>query len=217
MQKAFVDGHKEACSILRITFSIPGSERVNRLVMDWFLKANFKMGLAKYVSLVKNAFNTKIDPMTRGFDENGKYKSDNFLTIYSLESEEHKISMDKLFFYNCVAVEMVITLMSNGFKIPKSYLGTVGESLVHMLYVVDINYLKFIVNLSSKPLFPDSDSNGKSSSLVGLFSSIFLFNHSCDANVRREKVFKTKSTTLKAVQFIPKGKQVTIYLFLIYL
>lgn len=71
------------------------------------------------------------------FDEIGQYKSDNFLTAYSLDSSENKMSIHILIFFNCNAVDLLLYLMLSGFKIPEHYVGKLGAFLVRILTVLD--------------------------------------------------------------------------------
>lgn len=210
MLKAAKEGHDIACPILKHIFLIPGSPRINKLVMEWFLKETRTLGLENYCLFVQKFMTTKVDPMTRGFDENCQYRSDSFLTTYALDSKESQMSLDMSFFLNCIAVEMVEVLLFDGFELPSNYLNIVGVSLVHMLSSVTTNYKKLLINLSSKLNLPFN--NNELATEIGLYPSLLLFNHSCDANVRIKGIPKSKTCVLKAVQFIPRGEQVTILL-----
>lgn len=147
---------------------------------------------------------TKVNPKTVGFDKNGQFKSDNFLTAYSLRNCENKTSPDLLFFMHCIAVEIVEYLLLSGFKIPDRHVATVGASLVHMLKILDFNCQR-ILDFNPSVTFTDVSFPIACS----LYPSLSLFNHSCDPNVRHTGVLSEKTRVLRAVQPISKGTQVT--------
>ncbi|XP_060875158.1 SET and MYND domain-containing protein 4-like [Metopolophium dirhodum] len=205
MNKANIDGHYLECPIMNFIKSTPGITRMNELAMKWFLKDYLKMGLKKYCLIVDNFSKSKIDPQTRGFDETGQYKSDNFLTAYSLDSSENKISIDVLFFFNCIAVDMLHCLILSGFKIPECYIGSVGASLVRILIILDLNCRKLNINA------PTISFQGKHqltlTIALTLYPTISLFNHSCDPNIKRSGELSDRIRVMKAIQPIPKGSQ----------
>ncbi|KAL5233657.1 hypothetical protein ACI65C_001067 [Semiaphis heraclei] len=205
MNKDYKDGHHLECPIMHLIKSTPGITKINQLAMKWFLKAYIKMGLKKYYSIVDNFSESKIDPITRGFDEIGQYKSDNFLTAYSLDCNENKISMDVLFFFNCIAVDMLHYLTLSGLIIPECYIGTVGASLVRILTVLDLNSRKLNVNAPSVSYRIDRQLSTPFA--LTLYPTISLFNHSCDANIKRSGEISDRIRVMKAVQPIPKGTQ----------
>jgi len=208
MDKDYKDGHHLECPIIYFIKSTPGNTRMNELAMKWFLIDYLKMGLKKYCSIVDNFSESKIDPMTRGFDETGQYKSDNFLTAYSLDNSENKMSIDVLFFFNCIAVDMLHYLILSGFKIPNLYMGSVGASLVHILTVLDLNCRK--LNINSPSVSFRRDRQLTLTIALTLYPTISLFNHSCDANIRRSGEISDRIRVMKAIQPIPKGTQVII-------
>jgi len=209
MNKDDKDGHHLECPIICFIRTIPGISKINELAMKWFLKDYLKMGLKKYCSIVNN-YNfseSKIDPMTRGFDEIGQYKSDNFLTSYSLDISVNKRSIDVLFFFNCIAAHMLHYLMYSGFRLPECYIGTVGASLVQILTVLDSSYRK----LNLDPLsYRRRDILLSRSMALTLYPTISLFNHSCDANISPSGNMFDRIRVMKAIQPIPKGTQVII-------
>lgn len=208
MDKDNKDGHHLECPIMHFISKTPGITSMNDLAMKWFLKAYLKMGLKKYCSIVDNFSESKIDPITRGFDEIGQYKSDNFLTAYSLDSNENKMSVDVLFFFNCIAVDMLHYLTLSGFKIPDCYIDTVGASLVRILTVLDSNCRK--LNVHAPSLSFQSYLKLTLTIALALYPTISLFNHSCDANIKRSGETTDRIRVMKAVQPIPKGTQVII-------
>jgi len=196
---------------------MPGISDLYELALKWLVKELSKMGLKNYCSLVDLFSKSKIDPNIRGFNENGQYKSDNFLTAYSLDSSEQKMPSEVLFFFNCIAAEMLQYLMLSGFKIEERYLGIVGTSLVRILSVLDLNSRKLSVNAPNM-----TSLKGQLSGLyfymtypivLALYPSIALFNHSCDPNIQRSGKLSTETRVMKAITKIPKGSQVTIDLF----
>jgi len=208
MNKDYKDGHNVACPIIYFIKSTPGISRMNELAMKWFLKDYLKMGLKKYCSIVDKFSESKIDPMTRGFNEIGQYKSDNFLTAYSLDSKENKMPIEVLFFFNCIAVDMLHYLILSGFKIPERYLGSVGASLVRILTVLDLNCRK--LNINAPTVSFGIDNKFTLEIALTLYPTISLFNHSCDANIKRSGEITDRIRVMKAVQPIPKGTQVII-------
>ncbi|KAL5236447.1 hypothetical protein ACI65C_003857 [Semiaphis heraclei] len=205
MNKANEDGHYLECPIMCFIKSTPGISRINELAMKWFLKDYLKMGLKKYCSLVDNFSKSKIDPQTRGFDETGQYKSDNFLTAYSLDSKENKLSIDVLFFFNCIAVDMLHYLMLSGLQIPECYIGTVGASLVHIIIVLDLNCRK--LNIDAPTISFQGKRQLTLTIALTLYPTISLFNHSCDPNIERSGELSDRKRVMKAIQPIPKGTQ----------
>jgi len=205
MNKDYKDGHNLICPIIYFIRSAPGISKLNELALKWFLKDYLKMGAKKYCSIVDNFSESKIDPMTRGFDEIGQYKSDNFLTAYSLDSSENKMSIDVVFFFNCIAVDMLHYLILSGFKIPEQHMGSVGASLVRILTVLDFNCRKLNIN---SPTVSFRQLTFRLA--LTLYPTISLFNHSCDANIKRSGVITDRIGVMKAIQPIPKGTQVII-------
>jgi len=213
MNKDYKEGHNLACPITCfIRSKIPGISRMNELAMKWFLKDYLKMGLKKYCSIVDNFSESKIDPITRGFDEIGQYKSDHFLTAYSLDTRENKMPMEVLFFFNCIAVDMLHYLILSGFKIPERYIGSVGASLVRILTVLDLNCRKLNTNAPTVSCRSDTYTIA-----LTLYPTICLFNHSCDANIKRSGKVTDRIRVMKAIQPIPKGTQVIIKIILLLL
>lgn len=210
MQKAYEEGHSKECSILCSLIKLPGTLSMNATVLRWFFVDYSKFGLKKYCSRVKQLSNASVDSINRGFDENGKYKSDSFFTAYTLDYNENKISIDDLFFLNCISVEMVNFVTLSGIEIPRRYLPTVGASFVHMLKILSFNFGRSYIN--SLRLFYYPDNNIQSITFFhtafGLYPSICLFNHSCDPNVDMCGILNARKKIYKAIQPIPKGDQV---------
>lgn len=200
------DEHSVLCPLMYFIEHLPGVAKLNVLVMKWFLKDSATMGLSKFCSMVNNLSKNNLNNKTKGFDENGQYKSDNSWTVFCLEDFEKKnVSMDVLVFLNCIAVDMTRYLQLCGYKIPFQYIATIGASLVHMLHVLLINC--WYLNTAAPCIY--NKIQNMSISLT-MYPSICLFNHSCDANVWSSGVLSDKTRVLKAIQPIPKGSQVTL-------
>jgi len=210
MKKAAKEGHYYECPIMHFIKTTPGITRMNELAMKWFLKEYLKMGPKKYCVAVNNFSKSKIDPKTRGFDENGQYKSDNFLAAYSLDSGVDNLSIDVLFFFNCIAVSMMHYLILSEFfiNVPESCLGIVGASFVRILTVLDLNCRKLNINAPSLSFHQASQIT--LTIAFTLYPTISLFNHSCDPNIKRSGELTDRVRVMKAIQPIPKGTQVII-------
>lgn len=209
MQKGNEEGHSKECSILYSLINLPGTLSMNAMVMKWFFTDYSKFGLKQYCSRVKQLLNASIDSNNRGF-ENGKYKSDSFLTAYTLDYNENKILIDDLFFLNCLSVEMVNFVTLSGIEIPRRYLPTVGASFVHMLKILTFNFGRSYIN--SLRLYYQPNPNSQTITFLhtafALYPSVCLFNHSCDPNVNMCGILNAKKKIYKAIQPISKGDQV---------
>jgi len=205
------DGHNLECPIIFFIRSLPGIPDLNQVVLKWFVKELSKLGLEKYCSLVDTFYKSKIDSKIKGFNENGQYKSDNFLTAYSLDNFEDEMPIYVLFFFNCIAAEILEYLMLSGFKIEERYLGIVGTSLVRILSVLDLNARKININAPNilKGSLLQSNIYLSFPMAIALYPSLALFNHSCDPNIQRSGKISTKTRIIKAIEPIPKGNQVT--------
>jgi len=197
---------------------MPEIPDLNELALKWLLKELSIMGLKKYCSLVDTFDKSQTDPMTRGFNDNGQYKSDNFLTAYSLDICEEKMSIDEMFFFNCIAAEILQYLTLSGFNIKERYLGIIGTSLVRILSILNLNCRQLNVNaMSVASLIKFETFPLKTKYYVtyptalAFYPSIGLFNHSCDPNIKRSGKLSKKTRVMRAIQPIPKGSQVTIH------
>lgn len=207
LQKDIQDGHNLECLIIFSIHTLPGNSKTNALALKWFLKECTKKGIEEYCSVLNNIDKTKIDPKTLGFDENGQFKSDNFLAAYSMRNSTNKRSLKILFFMHCIAVEMLEYIMLSGFIIPDQCVATAGASITHMLSIIDFNCGTTSINnpsitFKNKPLLQIA---------YALYPSIGLFNHSCDPNVKRSGILSDKTRVLRAIQPIPKGSQVKVF------
>lgn len=163
-----------------------------------------KLGLDKYVDAVRALKDGTTDhPMTRGFNTDGKYLSDQFASVYTLEEKNISKSVGSIFWKYCHAAVMVQCMELAGIKIPNHQLCTVGESLVHLLFVTRTNAFNLIeyYNLN------DSENNMNVVPLGYLVLPVLnLLNHQCDCNVIRTNYDGT--IVLRAVRPIKKGSQV---------
>lgn len=205
MENANKEGHYLECKIMHFISSIPGIPDIKEVAIKWFLKDYLKMGFEKYCLMVDNFSNSEVDPVTRGFNESGQYKSDNFLTAYSLDCNENKITIANLFFYNCIAAQMLQYLILKDLKVPVHCIGIVGASLVRILIVVDANFNKFFINEPNRRL-----EDSELMLALTLYPTISLFNHSCDPNITCSGNIFDNKKVMKAIQPIPKGSQVII-------
>lgn len=198
------DGHSYQCIMMYSIDNMPGMPKLNELIIKIFLKEYCKTDLEEYCSVVKNWTETsEIDPLTRGFVKH-QYKSESFSTVYSLKLFESRKSKNYLFLLNCIAAELLHYLMISGLCIPESYITTVGVSFVHMLNNFDFVFWNF-----AQKYGPCVNKLNYNVILAyALYPSIFLFNHSCDPNVKRSGVLSDKTSVLTAVQPISKGSQV---------
>lgn len=144
------------------------------------------------------------DPMMRGFNNIGKYLSDQFCSVYTLEGNETKRSVSDLFSRHCHAAVMVSIMILAGLQIPNHQLGTVGESLVHIICAVSSN-AHGITQPSDCETHLDDRFIPVASLLMPVLS---LLNHHCDPNVVRHNYNGT--IVLTAIQPIFKDSQVII-------
>lgn len=164
-----------------------------------------KFGLDEYVETIRTLNASNTDPIMRGFNSNWKYLSDEFCSAYTLEGNETIRTVNDLFIRHCYAAVLVSFITLAGLQIPDHQLGTVGESLVHLICVVSSNAHE----ITQPP-------ERKTWSLVGedrcmpvaslLLPVLSLLNHDCDPNVVRHNYNGT--IVLRAIQCISKDSQV---------
>lgn len=163
-------------------------------------------GIDRYCSLVQNYNESKIT-----FDKNNKYLMDTFYSIYGLKGNEMKRTVSNLFFMYCTASMIVSLLLLNEFHIPPDALGTIGESLVRLLCIANLNsyvsveFPKYISKSSNIAFNQPAVYNSVSLILCSIFS---LINHSCDPNVIVQTHDGIEVT--RAIQPILKGSQVNL-------
>ncbi|CAI6352682.1 unnamed protein product [Macrosiphum euphorbiae] len=116
--KSYKSGHKYEC-LLFSTFNYwPGMDHMEHLSLNIFLKSVCELGLDKYVATVCALNADTTDPMMRGFNNIGKYLSDQFCSVYTLEGNETKRSVSDLFSRHCHAAVMVSIMILAGLQIP---------------------------------------------------------------------------------------------------
>ncbi|XP_050535720.1 SET and MYND domain-containing protein 4-like [Daktulosphaira vitifoliae] len=207
MQKSHEEDHFLECPILYYINKLPGIPLINRLTVKWFTKEIIKFGIDNYCNKVRSLNTFSVNLLTKEFDRNGFFNSNDFCTAYSMAINDDKISLDVKFFFNCIAVEILNYMSLGGFEIYDHHKATVGASLVHMLCVLDLNCFKsrnFIIPLSPK------DSLFKPLMTGTLDPTFGLFNHSCDPNILLCNGYENKNIVYKAIQPIPKGKQLFV-------
>lgn len=181
---------------------------MERLSLNIFLTTFCKLGLDKYIATVcsLNACNT--DPILRGFNAQGKYLSDEFCSVYALEGNESKRTVQDLFMRHCYAAALTSLIGLAGIKIPDHQLGIVGESLVHILCVVASNAHEIDQPLKHKTWNTRSIRCLRTRTPVAdlLLPVLSLLNHRCDPNVVRHNYNGT--VVLRAIQPISKNTEV---------
>lgn len=180
-----------------------GIEHMEQLSLYILLTNVCKIGLTKYIESILELKADTTDPIMRGFNSNGKYLSDHFCTVYTLEGNETKRKVNDLFIRNCYAAVMVSFMTLVGLKIPDHQLGIVGESLVHIMCVVSSNAHEITQYTVRKTWSLPKKCLEVASLLMPVLS---LLNHHCDPNVIRHNYNGT--IVLRALQPISKNSQV---------
>lgn len=172
-----------------------------------FLTTVCKFGLEKYIATIRSLNADNSDPMMRGFNNNGKYMSDQFCSAFTLEGNETKRTISDQFIRHCYAAVIVSFAILAGLEISSHQLGPVGESLVHILCVVASNAHEITQPLNRKTW---SLQNMKRIMPVAslLLPILSLLNHHCDPNVVRHNYNGT--VVVRAIQPISKNSQVII-------
>lgn len=190
--------------MLTTFFNCPSMEHMEHLSLYLFLTTFCKLGLEKYVSTVCALRSDNTDPMMRGF-ANGKYLSDEFTSVYTLEGNESKRKISDLFIRHCYAASIIASMIITGLKIPSHQLGIIGESLVHIICVVSSN-----AHAITQPPERKNWSLPNTKRFMPVASFLLpvlsLLNHHCDPNVVRHNYNGT--VVLRAIQPIPKDSQV---------
>lgn len=162
------------------------------------------MGIDNYCSRVQKYSESNID-------ESSNYFMDTFHSIYALDGNESKRTVSNLFFMHCTASMMVSLLLLNDFDIPSDLLGTVGDSLVHLLCIANLNSYasvelsEYIGKSSSNNVVSNRPATFDSVALI-LCSAYSFINHSCDPNVIVQTYGGIEVT--RALQPISEGSQV---------
>lgn len=203
--KSIMGSHKYECRMLAALGDWPGLDYMKHLSLIIFLTSIAKLGMDKYVDAVRALNTDSTDPIMRGFNAHGKYLSCEFCSAYTLEGNEKKKKVSDLFLRHCYASVMVSFLTMVGLKIPDHQLGTVGESLVHIMCVVASNAHGITQSPQRKTweLVDQKDFMPVASLLMPVLS---LLNHHCDPNVVRHNYNGT--IVLRAIQPISKNSQV---------
>jgi len=167
------------------------------------LKTVGKLGITKYIEIV-NALNNNSDPVMKGFNAKGKYLSDTFISVYTLEGNEAKRTDRYLFMKHCYTAVIVRYLALAGIEIPDNQLGKFGESILHILCVVTSNAHRILQPLEYSTWIPAVGINMSRAHL--LLPVLSLINHNCDPNVVRQEFDGT--VFIRAIQPIKKGSEV---------
>ncbi|XP_025203139.1 SET and MYND domain-containing protein 4-like [Melanaphis sacchari] len=205
LQKAYASYHNIECSLVYPLKEDPTVEPTHDLALRCFIQLINVMGIEYYSSMVQ-----KYNESNLSFDESSNYCMELFYSIYALDGNETKRTTSNLFFMYCTASMMVSLLLLNEYDIPSNLLGTVGESLVHLLCIANLNSYASI-ELSK---YIGKNSNNIVSNRLETFDSIALIlcsvysliNHSCDPNVMVQTYSGIEVT--RAIQPISKGSQV---------
>lgn len=205
--KSYESGHKYECAMFSTFKEWPGMDHMEHLSLNIFLKSVCKLGFNEYIDTVCVLNADTTDSMMRGFNNNGKYLSDQFCSVYTLEGNECKRTVSDLFSRYCYAAVMVSLMTLSGLQIPYHQLGTVGGSLVHIICAVSSNAhgitqpSNFETQLKQN-LVLDKRFTPVASLLMPVLS---LLNHHCDPNVVRHNYNGT--LVLTAIQPISKDSQ----------
>jgi len=185
---------------------------MEHLSLNIFLKSVCELGLDEYIATVCALNADATDPMMRGFNSFGKYLSDQFCSVYTLEGNETKRSVSDLFSRHCHAAVMVSIIILAGLQIPHHQLGTVGESLVHIICAVSSNAHGITQPSDCETQLKLSLGLGIDNRFIPVASLLMpvlsLLNHHCDPNVVRHNYNGT--IVLTAIQPISKDSQVII-------
>jgi len=193
--------------MLTTFYTWPSMDHMEHLSLYIFLKTVCKFGLDKYIATVCALNAEATDPMMRGFNNNGKYLSDQFCSVYTLEGNETKRTVSDLFLRNCYAAVMVSIMTLSGLQIPDHQLGIVGESLVHLICAVSSN-AHGITQPPDRKTWSLVHKNRFMPVASLLMPVLSLLNHHCDPNVVRHNYNGT--IVLRAIQPISKDSQVII-------
>lgn len=210
--KSYETGHKYECTMLTTFNNWPSMEHMEHLSLYIFLKSVSMFGLDKYISTVCALNADTTDPMMRGFNNKGKYLSDQFCAVYTLEGNETKRTVSDLFLRHCYAAVMVSIMTVAGLQIPDHQLGTVGESLVHIICAVSSN-AHGITQPPDRKTWSLVHKNRFMPVASLLMPVLSLLNHHCDPNVVRHNYNGT--IVLTAIQPISKDEQVIFFKLLL--
>ncbi|XP_060839916.1 SET and MYND domain-containing protein 4-like [Rhopalosiphum padi] len=205
LQKAYASYHNTECSLVYPLKEDPTVEPTHDLALRCFMQLVNVMGIDHYCSMVQ-----KYNESNFSCDGSSNHLIDPFYSIYALDGNEVKRTVSNLFFMHCTASMMVSLLLLNKFDIPSNLLGTVGESLVHLLCIANLNSYASIelskyIGKSSDNIVANRPATFDSVALI-LCTAYSLINHSCDPNVIVQTYSGIEVT--RAIQPILKGSQV---------
>lgn len=200
LKKAHDGYHGVECSLVYPLKGDPTVVPTHDLAVRCFLQLANAMGIDGFCAAVRE-YNRKSTP-----DEDSDAYSDVFRSVYALDGNEAKRTAPDMFFVHCTAAMVVSLLLLNDFRVPPDSLGTVGESLVHLLCVSDANSYAS----AERPKYVGGGSP-RSTAAVNTLALVLcpiysLINHSCDPNVTVQTHGGSEVT--RAVQPISKGSQV---------
>lgn len=208
LEKAYNKYHCIECSLIYPLKGDPTVEPTHDLAMRCFIQLINEMGIDYYCKMVQKYNENEIEYK---FDESNNL-TDIFYSIYALSGNETKRTVSNLFFMHCTASMMVSLLLLNDYYIPPNLLGIVGQSIVHLLCVVNLNSYASIerpkyINKTNDVVFGQLETfNTVALILCSLHS---LINHSCDPNVIVQTYGGIEVT--RAVQPISRGNQVNYF------
>lgn len=221
MQKAYDSYHNTECSLVYPLKGDPTVEPHHDLALRCFLQLTTAMGMDRYCASVRayrlgdRADGPEPDSGRPMEDPPWLLQTDRygFRSIYGLGGNEAKRSVSNMFFMHCTAAMMVSLLALNDYHVPADSLGTVGESLVHLLCVATAN-AHASVEPRKHAAAAISDVFSRLRDPAATFDTVALvlcpahslINHSCDPNVFVRLHNGTHIT--RAVQPISKGSQV---------
>lgn len=206
LQRALKSYHGIECSLVCPLKGDPTVEPTYDLALRCFIQLTNAMGIDHFCSMVREYNNSNVV-----ISENYDFFMDAFYSVYALDGNETKRTVSNLFFMHCTASMMVSLLMLNEYDIPDELIGNVGESLVHLLCITNLNSYASV----ELPKYIGEYSNivefGKSGTFntvaLILCSAYSLINHSCDPNVIVQTYDGIEVT--RALQPISKGSQVS--------
>lgn len=205
LQRAIKSYHGIECSLVWPLKGDPTVEPTCDLALRSFIQLTNSMGIDRFCSMVREYNESKII-----ITENNAFFMDEFYSVYALAGNETERTVSNLFFMNCTASMMVSLLMLNEYDVPHDLVGNVGESLVHLLCITNLNSYasvelpKYIGEYSNNTEF---DESGTFNTVALILCSAYSFiNHSCDPNVIVQTYEGVEVT--RALQPISKGSQV---------
>lgn len=205
LQRAFKSYHSIECSLVCPLKGDPTIEPTYDLALRCFIQLTNAMGIDRFCSMVREYNESKFI-----ITESNTFFRDTFYSVYALDGNETKRTASNLFFMHCTASMMVSLLLLNKYDIPYNLIGDVGESLVHLLCITNLNSYasielpKYIGEYNN--IF-DFDKSGTFNTVALILCSAYsLINHSCNPNVIVQTYGGIEVT--RALQPISNGSQV---------